>query len=79
MVGAIALYPTENGQDSWIFMSLTTGKPIHRYQWDVLPISEDVIQRVKELALAEGQPLVASNFKYIWRDGEIIGDDLEQE
>ena len=32
-VGAIALYPTENGQGSWVFMSLVTGKEIHRYQW----------------------------------------------
>ena len=65
-VGAIALYPSGNAQNEWIFMSLLTGKEIHRFQWDLVPITEDVIARVEEIALGEGQPLVVSNFKYEW-------------
>ena len=80
-VGAIALYPTENGQGSWVFMSLVTGKEIHRYQWEILPISEEVIMRVEELAKGENQPLVSSNFKYEWREEVDLNDqdDLEEE
>ena len=61
-VGAIALYPSGNAQGGWTFMSLLTGKEIHRFQWDVIPITDDVIGRVDKIALAESQPLVATNF-----------------
>ena len=50
-VGVIALYELGNAQGGWIFMSLATGKEIHGYAWDVLPIAEEVINRVHELAL----------------------------
>ena len=56
-------------------MSLLTGKRIHKYQWTVLPISMEVLARVNQLALEEGQPLVAQNFKYEWRPGQIVADD----
>ena len=63
-------------------MSLVTGKSIHQYQWKILPISLDVLERVNQIALTEGQPLVVTNFKYEWRPGKIvIGEDdkLEDE
>ena len=59
-------------------MSLVTGKPIHRYQWKVLPISLDVLARVNQLALTEGQPLIATNFKYEWRPGKIVIDEEDE-
>ena len=53
-VGAIALYQAdENG--SWYFMSLETGKRLHSNNWIEVPISDDVIRRVNELGLQEGQ------------------------
>ena len=52
--GAIALYPSGNAQGSWYFMSLETGKRIHRYDWDILPISKDVLDRVEAIAIHEG-------------------------
>ena len=64
--GYIALYPANGAQDSWYFMSLVTGKRIHRYQWTVLLISKEVLARVNTIAIREKQPLVASNFKYQW-------------
>ena len=52
-VGAITLYPSENGQDSWYFMSLATGKRIHAYSWTVMPIGQDVIDIVQNIAQRE--------------------------
>ena len=43
-VGAIALYP--RSENSWMFMSLETGQKIHRYSWTVLPVTDDVTDRV---------------------------------
>ena len=63
-VESVALYPSGNAQGSWIFMSLLTGKRIHRYQWDITPITTDIINRVDALARDEGQPIVVDNFKY---------------
>ena len=62
-------------------MSLVTGKRIHRYQWTVLPMSKEVLTRINTIAIHEGQPLVASNFKYQWSfDGdEINEDDVDNE
>ena len=68
-VEAIALYPTGNAQGSWVFMSLLTGHRIHRYQWDVVTMTDAIINRVEALAPAEGQPLATENFKYEWYPG----------
>ena len=40
--GAIVLYPSKNEQGSWHFMSLDTGRRIHRYSWEIfiLPLAE---------------------------------------
>ena len=76
-VGVIALYPSGNDQGGWYFMSLATGQRIHCYEWKILPVSEDVIDRVHELATLEKQPKVDANFKFEWRlDGEEIGDEV---
>ena len=78
--GCIALYPSRNGQGSWYFMSLDTGKRVHRYSWDVLPMSNDVISRVDALGKQEGQPMVASNFVFKWdQKGEDLGYDSDPE
>ena len=64
--GIISLYPSRNGQESWYFISLDTGVRIHRYSWDLYPISMDVINRVNVIGRHKGQPIVASNFRYQW-------------
>ena len=70
-IGAIALYPSNNGHNSWYFMSLTTGKRIHRYQWTVLPMGQVALNRVHEIAEQEGQPLITGdNFTYERELGE---------
>jgi len=65
-IGAIALHPSSNCTGSWYFMSLLTGKKIHRNYWHVLPATQDVLDRVKEIALSQKQPPVDTNFKYDW-------------
>jgi len=49
---AIALGPA-NRNGGYYFMSLSTGKRILRYKWDVLPISKIIIDIVHQLALHE--------------------------
>ena len=46
-VDAIALYPRKD--NNWYFMSLDTGKRIHRYSWTPLPMGKEVIKRVEKL------------------------------
>ena len=82
-VGAIALFPSRNSSKSWYFMSLSTGYIIHRYSWEKLPATDDVIRRVKELAEKQKQPRVSSNFKYEWTKGreilELPGEQIHEE
>ena len=73
---AIALYPSGNLQNGWRFLSLDTGKMIHRKHWSKLPITQRVINRVNELGNDEGRPLVSTNFKYYWGDES---DDYSEE
>ena len=54
-VGAITLYPSGNDVGGWYFMSLAAGKEIHRNGWTELPMGDEVLQRVKHVALKEGQ------------------------
>ncbi len=61
-VGAIAMYPSGNSQNGWMFMSSMTGERIDRYQWQTLPISDEVIQRVEGIVKKQGEPIVATNF-----------------
>ncbi|MHA7927606.1 MAG: reverse transcriptase domain-containing protein, partial [Marinobacter sp.] len=48
--GAIALRPTGNAQGGYYFLSLTTGRRISRNHWTVLPLPNEVIDRVHVLA-----------------------------
>ena len=70
--GAIALGPA-NRNGGWHFMSLTTGLCILRYKWTVLPVTNDVITRVHELAFpinsADPPP---SPLSFTWKDGSVI-------
>ena len=50
---AIALNPTGNLQGSYHFLSLDTGKLISRRRWTELPVTDEIIARVHELAFAE--------------------------
>ena len=81
-IGAIALFPTKNTSNSWYFMSLITGKVIHRYNWDILPAEKWVLKRVKELAVDQNQPNINTVFLADHRSEEADEDpsyDINQE
>ena len=56
-IEAIALSDVGNGGGHY-FMNLATGKQIHGYDWTSLPITEQVIDRVHDLAMDEKQPSI---------------------
>jgi hypothetical protein len=58
----IAIDPTGNLQGSYCFLSLATGKCVKRRKWTELPITDDVIARVHELACAKKSFDPAPNF-----------------
>ena len=70
--GAIALRPTGNTQGGYYFYSLATGKVLNRRNWTLLPIPQDVIDRVHNMARR-----AAANIALTFGDrfGEIIPDD----
>ena len=72
--GAIALRPTGNQQGGQHFMSLNTGKRIHRFAWSTLPMPADVIERVHVLAR---RSMAASTVLFERTDGEVFAPDLD--
>ena len=76
-VGALAQYPSGNAQGTWYFWSLETGKMIHQKQWDKLPVSKEVIDRVNNLGLQNGQRAISRNFRYTTNLG--FGDETESQ
>ena len=65
-VTAISLSPS-NQWGGHYFMSLTSGKKIHGFKWVELPISNEVVDRVHELANKEEQPeLVNGDIIFEW-------------
>ena len=60
-------------------MSLYSGKQIHSYHWKELPICEEVIKRVEELATKENQPLLVDNHPiFEWSSGQPIDTPNEE-
>ena len=52
-IGAIALFHSGNLQGGYNFLSLTTGKVVHRRRWTELPIPTEVINMVDKMAEKE--------------------------
>ena len=84
-VPAISLAPS-NGWGGHYFMSIITGKKIHAYKWTSLPINDEVIERIHELAESEDQPeLINGTVFFEWgamstleesSDAQEIDDEL---
>jgi hypothetical protein len=66
---AICLGPSGNIQGGFKFMSLTSGKQISRRTWDIIPMPQLVIDRVKELSKDRPEQFVFTD-----RKGRLIGD-----
>ena len=78
-VPAIALSPS-NLHRGHYFMSLCTGKRLHSYEWDELPIDEEVIARVEELATEKDAPLMDDGYPMLeWAPGVPIIDEVDAE
>ena len=75
-IGAIALRATGNAQGGHYFLSLTTGRRIHRHRWTELPMPADVIDRVHALAR---RSRAAIGLTFGWRDGTEILDEANEE
>ena len=61
-------------------MSLYSGRRIHGYKWEALPIDEHVIARVEQLAKEEDQPIMNRGMPcFEWASGAEIGDDPDTE
>lgn len=74
--GAIALRPTGNAQGGYYFMSLSTGRRLNRNNWTILPMPNEVIDRVHNLARRQ-----SANRGLLFSDraGNSIGDDLDED
>ena len=78
-VPAIALRRSNNTGGHY-FMSLHTGRRIHGYEWEELPIDEHVIERVEDLAESENQPIMHRGMpNFEWAPGIPINNELEDE
>ena len=60
-VPAIALNPS-NDHGGHYFMNFFTGKRINSNQWTEIPMTEEIIERVKELAEKDDQPLMTNGY-----------------
>ena len=71
VVGAIALLPS-NDNNGWCFLSLYIGQIITRYDWTILPISEEVLHRVEQLASSEGMLNFKNHHIFEWKPGDPV-------
>ena len=73
-VPAIALKRSNNAGGHY-FMSLYSGKRIHGYKWEVLPIDDHIIARVEQLAEDEKQPIMNRGMPFFeWAPGAEVED-----
>jgi hypothetical protein len=62
------------------FMSLYSGKRIHSYEWKELPVDDDVIERVEELAENEETPLMRNGYPvFTWKQRVLDDPELPVE
>jgi hypothetical protein len=72
--GALALRPTGNSQGNWLFMSLTTGRILNRTHATKLPMPNEVIDRVHQLARRQK---MNPGLVFTDRNGETRLDDYD--
>jgi hypothetical protein len=78
-VPAIALSPS-NMHGGHYFMSLYTRKRLHSYEWDELPIDDEVIKRVEELGDEDNAPNMGDGYPmFEWTPGTPIIDEVTEE
>ena len=60
-------------------MSLRTGKRLHGFIWNEVPITDEVISRVEQLGEEDGQPMIMDEPIFEWAPGYIVEDNIEQQ
>ena len=73
-VGAIALRPVGNGQGSYYFLSVTTGRVLNRLHATALPMPDDVIDKLHRMARQQ-----KSNPGLIFADRNLSPDEYDDE
>ena len=73
-VGAIALRPVGNGQGSYYFLSVTTGRVLNRLHATALPMPDDVIDKLHRMARQQ-----KSNPGLIFADRNLSPDECDDE
>ena len=75
----IALRKSNNAGGHY-FMSLYSGRRIHGYSWDELPVDDYVIERVENLAEEQEQPIMHNGMpSFEWAPGVDISDIWDDE
>ena len=75
--GAIAMRPTGNEQGGYYFFSLSTGRRLNRNQWTVLPMPNEVIDRVHYFARSIQQGLTFADRGGLPNDDDPFDSDGE--
>ena len=76
-VPAVAINPS-NYHGGHYFMSLYSGKRLHSYNWEELPIDDGVTDRLESLAEDEGAPVMESALPmFTWRQRSIAGLNID--
>ena len=73
-VGAIALRPVGNGQGSFYFMSITTGRVLNRLHATALPMPDEVIDKIHRMARQQ-----KTNPGLVFADRNLNPDDYDDD
>ena len=73
-VGALALRPVGNGQGSFYFLSITTGRVLNRLHATALPMPDDVIDKVHRMARQQ-----KSNPGLVFADRNLNPDEYDDD
>ena len=69
---------TLNDSGAHYFMSLKTGRKIKCHRWEELPITDEVIERVENLAKEEKQIKIDGGMPlFEWEDGNVVDDNYD--
>jgi hypothetical protein len=74
-MGAIATNPTGNSSGDHFFMSIETGRRIHRRSWTLLPISDATNSLVEALAFQQNMPLISNDHMVHEYDPDDVVDE----
>ena len=75
VVGAIALI-LSNEHGSYYFMSLRTSRKLNSSRWTHLPITDEVINKIKNMCINERQDMTKEHLVFEWEPGVPIDEDI---